>query len=102
MSLPIYQVGSPVTNNHYLGQQHGECYGLDHAGERFSPLNVALLRPQTDVPGLFLSGQDVLTCGVSGAMYAGLFAAGAVLGRNVYNDLISLYKEAKKGQKKVD
>ncbi len=93
------QVGSPCTNNYYLHQTRGEVYGLDHNRERFSAWNVARLRPKTDVEGLFLTGQDVLTCGVCGAMMAGLVTSGAVLGRNVYFDLIKLLKSTKKAKK---
>ncbi len=49
--------------------------------------------------GLFLTGQDILTCGVCGAMMAGLVTSGAVLGRNVYSDLVKLLKSTKKAKK---
>ena len=55
--IDFTEIGSPVTNKHYIAQPHGEIYGLDHSIERFDPLMVAKLRPATDVPGLFLTGQ---------------------------------------------
>ena len=68
------EIASPVTNKFYLEQPHGEIYGLDHSRERwvpsqsshyttwfsccrFDPLMVAQLRPETDIPGLYLTGQ---------------------------------------------
>ena len=72
------EIASPVTNKFYLEQPHGEIYGLDHSRERwvmvrvttelslyirvslccrFDPLMVAKLRPETDIPGLYLTGQ---------------------------------------------
>ncbi|MEJ2577421.1 MAG: FAD-dependent oxidoreductase, partial [Gammaproteobacteria bacterium] len=33
------------------------------------------LRPKTEIPGLYLAGQDVVSCGVVGAMVGGLLAA---------------------------
>ena len=57
---------SPATNKHYLAQPHGEIYGLDHSMERFQPGMLAKLRPETDIPGLFLSGQDVFIAGFMG------------------------------------
>ena len=36
---------------------------------------VAKLRPETDVPGLYLTGQDILTCGFTGGLFAGVIAA---------------------------
>ena len=36
---------------------------------------VAKLRPETDVPGLYLTGQDILSCGFTGALFAGVVSA---------------------------
>merc|ERR1712156_195574 len=70
-----------------------EIYGLDHSIERFDPLMVAKLRPETDVPGLYLTGQDILSCGFTGALFAGVIGAQAALGRNVMGDLIGLHNK---------
>lgn len=72
-----------MTNKHYIAQPHGEAYGLDHGQQRFDPMILAKLRPQTDVKGLYLTGQDVLFCGVVSALYSGLMTAGAILNRNL-------------------
>eukprot|EP00092_Neocalanus_flemingeri_P062333 GFUD01075188.1.p1 GENE.GFUD01075188.1~~GFUD01075188.1.p1 ORF type:complete len:613 (-),score=151.65 GFUD01075188.1:74-1912(-) len=98
--IDFTDIGSPVTNKHYIAQPHGELYGLDHSVNRFDPLTVAKLRPQTDVPGLFLTGQDILTCGFTGAMFGGVLAAQAVMGRNVMADAIALKKQLKEKKKK--
>ena len=84
-------IGSPVSNAHYLSQPHGEIYGLDHTLERFNPLTMAQLRPETDIPGLLLTGQDTLYMGVAGALFSGLLGAQAALGRNVTADLVALH-----------
>jgi len=91
--IDFTEIGSPVTNKHYIAQPHGEIYGLDHSIERFDPLMVAKLRPATDVPGLFLTGQDILSCGFTGALFAGVIGAQAALGRNVMGDLIGLHNK---------
>ncbi len=52
----------------------------------------AQLRPQTDIPGLFLTGQDILTCGITGALFSGVLSAGTVLNRNAIADLETLHK----------
>jgi all-trans-retinol 13,14-reductase len=50
-------VGTPVTNKHYIAAPKGEIYGLDHTVERFgSPEIMMTLRPETDIPGLYLTG----------------------------------------------
>ena len=64
---------SPATNSYYLAQPHGEIYGLDHSMERFQPGMLAKLRPETDIPGLFLSGQDVFIAGFMGKLLCLMF-----------------------------
>ena len=105
-------VGTPITNVHYLNAHEGCIYGLDHPIERFQPETSAILRPETDiegnhlvsiwfsgntsfllVTGLYLSGQDIMSCGFSSALYAGMLCASSVIGRNLYFDLIALHKK---------
>lgn len=52
--------------------------------------------------GLYLTGQDVCSCGFTGALYGGLLCASAVLQRNVMNDLVALHKQIKCGKKKEE
>ncbi|MCC6373733.1 MAG: FAD-dependent oxidoreductase, partial [Moraxellaceae bacterium] len=49
-----------------------EIYGLDHDPKRFEQ---TWLRTKTDIDGLYLTGQDIMTCGVVGAMIGGLMTA---------------------------
>jgi len=88
--------GSPLSNNFYIGAPRGEMYGMDHSIERFSATNQLLLRPETDVPGLYLTGQDIVSCGFTGALYGGLLTASTVLGRNCLNDVATLHETLKK------
>ena len=94
--IDYIEIGSPMTTRHYLAQPNGEIYGLDHRRERFEPWTLARLRPQTDIPGLYLTGQDVLTCGFTGALFSGALTAGAMLGRNVVGDVTTLHRRLKK------
>jgi all-trans-retinol 13,14-reductase len=69
------ELSTPLTTRHFTGHQAGEMYGLAHTPARFH----ADIRAQSDIEGLFLSGSDVSTCGVVGALSGGLMTAGAVL-----------------------
>ena len=60
-----------------------EC--IEHTPERF---RLPWLRPHTPVPGLFLTGQDVVTDGLGGAVMAGVLTASAILRRNVLRDIV--------------
>ncbi|XP_078702739.1 all-trans-retinol 13,14-reductase-like [Branchiostoma floridae x Branchiostoma belcheri] len=87
-------VGTPLSNNYYLGSTRGEIYGLDHNRERFSQDLLVNLRPDTAIPGLYLTGQDIVTAGFAGALVSGLLTAGAVLDRQLILDLIILEAKA--------
>jgi phytoene dehydrogenase-like protein len=43
-------------------------------------MNQGWLRPRTRIPGLWLTGQDTLSCGVTGAMMGGMASAIAIAG----------------------
>ena len=88
--LEYLDVGTPLSNQYYLGTPQGEVYGIDHNTVRFSPEMIVELRPEIGVPGLFLTGQDVLSCGFAGAMYGGLLCASAMLKQNIMDDLFKL------------
>jgi len=88
--IDYVDVGSPLTNKYYIAQPHGEIYGLDHTRSRLGALNCALLRPETDIPGLYLTGQDAFICGLAGGAIGGMLAASAVLDRNLPMDLKKL------------
>jgi all-trans-retinol 13,14-reductase len=75
--VDYYEVSTPLSTNWFGGYQRGELYGLAHTCER---LDQDWLRPKTDIPGLWLTGQDVLTCGVTGAMMAGLLTTMSMVG----------------------
>lgn len=75
--VDYYEVSTPLSTEWFAGYRHGELYGLDHSLER---LQQDWLGPRTRIPGLWLSGQDTLTCGVTGAMMAGLLTTTALVG----------------------
>ena len=75
--VDYWEVSTPLSMQWFCGWERGELYGLDHDPAR---LQQRWLRPRTKVPGLWLTGQDVMSCGVSGAMMGGVAAATAVAG----------------------
>ncbi len=66
------ELSTPLSTDFFCFYGRGEMYGLEHNPERFEQ---DWLRPRTRIPGLYLTGQDVMSCGVGGAMFAGLVAA---------------------------
>eukprot|EP00750_Incisomonas_marina_P008110 INCI15239.1.p1 GENE.INCI15239.1~~INCI15239.1.p1 ORF type:complete len:590 (-),score=97.29 INCI15239.1:554-2323(-) len=74
--IDFVELGTAVTNNFYLGNFRGAVYGLSHTPERFRQ---PYLTPKTKLPGLWLTGQDSLTSGISGAQVSGLVTAAALV-----------------------
>ena len=70
------ELSTPLTASYFSGFGRGELYGIDHSPARYR----LPIRPKTPVPGLFLAGVDVATCGVGGGLLGGVMAASAVLG----------------------
>lgn len=70
-----HELSTPLTTSSFIGAQHGAIYGLEVSPRRFLSNG---LRAKTPIPGLFLTGQDVVTPGVPGAMIGGVLAAATI------------------------
>lgn len=93
----VYQeVSTPLSNAHYLGRYLGAMYSTEQNVERFQAEALARNRCDTPVKNLFVSGQDVFSCGIAGAVHGGLLCASTVLRHIVYIDLFMLKKTLKK------
>jgi all-trans-retinol 13,14-reductase len=75
--VDYYEVSTPQSTNWFSAYQYGELYGLDHTAER---LKQHWLGPRTPIKGLWMTGQDTLTCGVTGAMMSGMLTTMAMVG----------------------
>ena len=75
--VDYFEISTPLSTNWFGGYQRGELYGLAHTPER---MQQDWLRPKTTIPGLWLTGQDILTCGVTGAMMSGLITTMSMVG----------------------
>jgi len=70
-----HEMGTPLSTQHYLGSARGESYGLAATSERY---RCRELKQFSDIPGLWLSGQDTVSMGVTGAFCSGFLTALAV------------------------
>ena len=73
--IDYYELSTPLSTRHCANYSRGEMYGLAATPARFRQ---EFLRPQTPVPGLYLTGQDVATLGIPGALFGGALCAWAV------------------------
>jgi all-trans-retinol 13,14-reductase len=70
--VAFHEISTPLTTQHFAGYERGELYGIDHTPQRFRQ---GFLKPSTPIPGLYLTGQDIVTCGVAGALFGGVLTA---------------------------
>ncbi|KAL7505983.1 hypothetical protein ACHAXN_003347 [Cyclotella atomus] len=70
--IDYIEFGTALSNDFYLGTFRGAVYGLAHTPERFMQ---QWLQPKTPIANLYLTGQDVCSCGVGGALIGGYLCA---------------------------
>ena len=68
-------LSTPLTTAAITGHHRGAFYGLEVTPER---VMTRALQARTPVRGLFLSGQDVVSPGIPGALWGGFLAAASV------------------------
>ncbi len=79
--IELIDVSTPLSIQHYLSADGGGAVGLDQTPERFTSWDVVeQLDAQTKVHGLWLTGQDTVTCGQPIVQGAGLITAMRILG----------------------
>lgn len=101
-------VATPLTNMYYLGR--ADSYGLEHTPAHYDGA-LTQLRPRTDIRGLYVTGQDVGTVGIVGALNGGILTAHACLGytawdlivakRNLIEDLMAMDADCARKMPKV-
>ena len=78
------ELSTPLSTRHFMNYQQGEMYGLSGTPERF---RLRCLTPVTPIRDLYLTGQDVTSLGVTGALFGGVLTASAILRRNLMDTI---------------
>lgn len=78
------ELSTPLTTRHFMNYSQGEAYGLAATPARF---RLKSLTPHTTIRNLYLTGQDVTSLGVAGALFGGAVTASAILGRNLVSKI---------------
>jgi all-trans-retinol 13,14-reductase len=84
--VAYYELSTPLTTKNFCSYLQGELYGLDHTPERFDNKS---LKPKTAYKNLFLTGQDIVTVGIGGALFSGILTASAMLKKNILKEILS-------------
>jgi len=74
------ELSTPVTTQHFMNYGSGEIYGIASTPARFA---MRELGARTPIRGLYLTGQDVASLGVVGALFGGVISASVALGKNL-------------------
>ena len=83
--VDFYELSTPLSTSHFVNYEKGEIYGLKHDPSRFKH---KFLKPKTIFKNLFLTGQDIATCGVSGALVGGILTASTILNKNILKEIV--------------
>jgi len=76
--LDFCELSTPLSTNWYQKNSAGEMLALDHFVDRFKK---PFLHPAMPVKGLYMTGSDVMTAGVGGALMGGLMTTCSMQGR---------------------
>jgi all-trans-retinol 13,14-reductase len=82
--INCYELSTPLTTEHFVNYGKGEIYGLDHTPNRFRQ---PFLKPRTPIKNFYLTGQDIVSAGVGGALFSGVLTAMAMTGKNILKKL---------------
>jgi all-trans-retinol 13,14-reductase len=82
--IQCYELSTPLTTQHFVNYKNGEVYGLAHGPSRFRQ---PFLTPRTPIKNFYLTGQDIVTAGVGGALFSGVLTTIAMTGKNVLKAL---------------
>lgn len=83
--VEIAELSTPLSTRNFAAHPRGEIYGLAHTPRRFEQ---RWLRPRTPIEGLYLTGADIASCGVMGALIGGMLCCSAVLKGNVLGQVL--------------
>jgi all-trans-retinol 13,14-reductase len=78
--IDFSELSTPLSTRKFANYRKGEIYGAAAVPARF---RARVLSARTPVKQLFLTGQDACSAGVTGALFGGVLAASAILGRNL-------------------
>lgn len=101
-ALDFVELSTPLSTEWFQWNMEGEIYGIDHSVERFKQ---HWLHSQTPIKNLYLTGADIVTAGVGGALMGGVLTASRILGfkAGLIGKLIAgVYKPGKEKESQVE
>ena len=78
------ELSTPLSTKHFCNYTHGEIYGIDHSPSRFRQ---NWIQPRTAIKNFYISGQDIITAGVAGALQSGVLCSSVITKKNILKDI---------------
>src|SRR5690554_6661515 len=82
-----YYTSTPLTYRDYIGSENGTMYGFEKSAHRS---HLTQIFPQTKIPNLFLTGQNVRMHGILGVTISAFHLVKEFLGDKMFTDLFEL------------
>jgi phytoene dehydrogenase-like protein len=76
-AIVFNELGTPLTNAHYLNAHQGNIYGIEKGVWQVGPLAFHI---RSGIENLYLCGQSTTSHGIGGTVGSGMSAAAAILG----------------------
>ncbi len=84
--VAYYELSTPLTTKHFINYEKGEIYGLSHNPSRFRQ---KFLKPKTPINNFYLTGQDIVTAGIGGALLSAVLTGTVILKKNVFKKILA-------------
>ena len=78
------EASTPLTYETFIRKEFGDFLGVESSPQRYQQ---EWLRSTTPIKNLFLSGQDVTSDGMIGALFGGVICASAILGKDMLSEI---------------
>ena len=96
-ALVAYQeLATPLTIEHFSGREEGRMYGVVDVPEKF---NTSALQAETPIRGLYLTGSDVCSLGIGGALMGGVGTASVLNGPSGFSLIMNAAMSASRRER---
>ena len=76
-ALDYVELSTPLSTQWFQWNEGGEIYGIEHDSDRFRQ---NWIHPKTEIKNFYLTGSDVVTAGVGGALMGGVMTSMCMMG----------------------
>lgn len=76
-ALDYVELSTPLSTQWFQWNEGGEIYGIEHDPSRFKQ---SWIHPKTEIKNFYLTGSDVLTAGIGGALMGGVMTTMTMMG----------------------